>query len=186
MTLAISWTYSESLLFKAVFYVKTKTFDQVCNCTLLYQKNPPLHSLILVCTFIDLVKKIPPARLLCPARLMFFKNFSTCTFISSYTSIRYTRVLGDHFQYLIKTSQTFPGVILCPRPFWLLESEQELHCQTAREILAVKNCQNFVRNYQTYSLTFLVISQEILGALAESLLITLFQHLIIRWFHYNV
>ena len=33
-----------------------------------------------------------PARLLCPARLMFFKNFPTSTFFSSYTSIRYTRV----------------------------------------------------------------------------------------------
>ena len=32
--------------------------------------------------------------------------------------------------------------------------------RTAREILAIKNCQNFVWNYQTYSLTYL--SQEIL------------------------
>ena len=91
VTLAISWTYSKSFLFKAVFYTKTK-FGQGCNCTLVYRKNSPLHGLILVCTFIDFVKKIPPARLLCPARLLFFINFSTCTFISSYTSIRYTRV----------------------------------------------------------------------------------------------
>ena len=57
-----------------------------------FEKKSPLHSLILVCTFIDFEKKIPPARLFCPARLMFFKNFSTCTFIWSCTSIRYTRV----------------------------------------------------------------------------------------------
>ena len=62
VTLAISWTYSKSFLFKAVIYIKTK-FDQGCNCTLAYQKISPLHGLILVCTFIDFEKKIPPARL---------------------------------------------------------------------------------------------------------------------------
>ena len=41
-------------------------------------------------------KKFPPAHLLCPASLMFFKNFPTCTFISSCTSIRYTRVRTLH------------------------------------------------------------------------------------------
>ena len=59
---------------------------------LILRKNSPLHGLILVCTFINFEKKILPARLFWPARLMFFKNFPTCTFISSYTSIRYTRV----------------------------------------------------------------------------------------------
>ena len=55
-------------------------------------KKSPLHGLILVCTFIDFEKIFTPARLFCPARLMFLKNFSTCTFISACTSIRYTRV----------------------------------------------------------------------------------------------
>ena len=60
---------------------------------LILREKSPLHGLILVCTFIDFEKKFPPARLLCPTRLMFFKNFSSCTFIPSCTSIRYTRVL---------------------------------------------------------------------------------------------
>ena len=77
------------------------TFILSCTCIdigpahlLILRKNSPLHGLILVCTFIDFEKKFPPARLFCPARLMFFKNFPTCTFISYCTSIRYTRVLG--------------------------------------------------------------------------------------------
>ena len=36
---------------------------------LILRKNFPLHSLILVCTFIDFEKKFPPARLFHPARL---------------------------------------------------------------------------------------------------------------------
>ena len=66
--------------------------SQSSNGKKLPPQNSPLHSLILVCTFIDFEKILPPARLFCPARLMFFKNFSTCTFISVSTSIRYTRV----------------------------------------------------------------------------------------------
>ena len=65
----------------------------------------------MTCTIIDFPENFHPARLLifqkifplhvylglfCPARLMFSKNFPTCTFISSYTSIRYTRV-SDQF-----------------------------------------------------------------------------------------
>ena len=46
--------------------------------------------------FIDFEKILPPARLFCPARLMFFKNFPTCTFILYCTSIRYTRVYKNH------------------------------------------------------------------------------------------
>ena len=61
---------------------------------LILRKKSPLHGLILVCTFIDFEKKFPPARLFCPACLMFFKNFSTCTFILACTSIQYTRVPG--------------------------------------------------------------------------------------------
>ena len=75
-------------------------------------KNFPLHSLILVCMFIGFEKKFPPAHLFhpmwtalfwsacllilreispctalfCSARLMFYENFPTCTFNSSYTS----------------------------------------------------------------------------------------------------
>ena len=67
--------------------------SQSSNGKKLPPQNSPLHSLILVCTFIDFEKILPPARLFCPARLMFFKNFSTCTFISACTSIRYTRVV---------------------------------------------------------------------------------------------
>ena len=90
---------------------------------LILRKKSPLHDLIWVCTFIDFGKKFPPARLFhpariklldryctfidfpenfppaClfgPARLIFFKNFPSCTFISSYTSIRHTRV-GTYF-----------------------------------------------------------------------------------------
>jgi hypothetical protein len=37
---------------------------------LILRKNPPLHGLILVCMFIDFEKKIPPARLFHPARLL--------------------------------------------------------------------------------------------------------------------
>ena len=63
----------------------------------------------MTCTIIDFLENFHPARLLifqkifplhyyfvlfCPARLMFSKNFPTCTFIWSYTSIRYTRVSG--------------------------------------------------------------------------------------------
>ena len=59
---------------------------------LILRKKSPLHGLILVCTFIDFEKKFPPVRLFCPARLLFFKNFPTCTFISYCTSIQYTRV----------------------------------------------------------------------------------------------
>ena len=44
------------------------------------------------CTFIDFTEFFPPARLFCPACLMFFKNFPTCTLIPHCTSIRYTRV----------------------------------------------------------------------------------------------
>ena len=59
---------------------------------LILRKKSPLHGLILVCTFIDFEKKIHTARLFCPAHLMFFENFSTCSFIWSCTSIWYTRV----------------------------------------------------------------------------------------------
>ena len=59
---------------------------------LILRRNSPLHGLILVCNFIDFKKIFHPARLFCPARLIFFKNFPTCTFISYCTSIRYTRV----------------------------------------------------------------------------------------------
>ena len=48
--------------------------------------------LIPPCTFIDFAENFPPARLFRPARLMFSKNFPTCTFILPYTSIRHTRV----------------------------------------------------------------------------------------------
>ena len=47
---------------------------------------------ISTCTFIDFVENNHPARLFRPARLMFSMNFSTCTFILPYTSIRHTRV----------------------------------------------------------------------------------------------
>ena len=66
--------------------------SQSSNGKKLPTQNSPLHGLILVCTFIDFEKILPPARLFCPACLMFFKNFSTCTFILACTSIRYTRV----------------------------------------------------------------------------------------------
>ena len=39
---------------------------------LILREKSPLHGLILVCTFIDFEKIFPPARLFCPARLMFF------------------------------------------------------------------------------------------------------------------
>ena len=68
----------------------------------LLRKNSPLHDLISVCKFIDFEKKFPPARLFCPASLMFFKNFSTCTFISSCTSIRHTRV-HPYFHLVLKS-----------------------------------------------------------------------------------
>jgi hypothetical protein len=37
---------------------------------LILRKNYPLHGLILVCTFIDFEKKLPPARLFHPACLL--------------------------------------------------------------------------------------------------------------------
>ena len=67
-------------------------YQVLCTFNDFPDKKSTLHGLILVCTFIDFEKKFPPARLLCPTRLMFFKNFSSCTFIPSCTSIRYTRV----------------------------------------------------------------------------------------------
>ena len=41
-------------------------------------------------------RKFSPARLFSPVRLLFSKNFPTCTFISPYTSIRHTRVYGTY------------------------------------------------------------------------------------------
>ena len=64
----------------------------------------------MTCIIIDFPENFHPARLLifqkifplhvylglfCPARLMFSKNFPTCTFIWSYTSIWHTRVVFD-------------------------------------------------------------------------------------------
>ena len=46
--------------------------------------------------FIDFPEIFPPARLFRPARLVFSKNFPTCTFISPYTSIRHTRVFNEN------------------------------------------------------------------------------------------
>jgi hypothetical protein len=42
---------------------------------LILRKKSPLHGLILVCTFIDFEKKIPPARLFHPARLLVCSKF---------------------------------------------------------------------------------------------------------------
>ena len=42
--------------------------------------------------FIDFPENFPLARLFRPARLMFFLEFPTCTFILPYTSIQHTRV----------------------------------------------------------------------------------------------
>ena len=47
----------------------------------------------LPCTFINFEKKNPPyMALFGSARLMFFNNFPTCTFILPYTSIRHTKI----------------------------------------------------------------------------------------------
>jgi hypothetical protein len=67
----------------------------ILACTLIvFEKKLPLHvySILhgywyLPCTFINFEKKIPLPR------LMFFKNFPTCTFILPYLSIWHTRVL---------------------------------------------------------------------------------------------
>ena len=42
---------------------------------LILRKKSPLHGLILVCTFIDFEKKLPPARLFHPARLFVGSKF---------------------------------------------------------------------------------------------------------------
>ena len=65
-------------------------------------------------------EKIPPCTaLFWSARLMFSKNFPTCTFISSYTSIWYTRLSWIFFQgQQIFSSFTF---IPCLRLFHTLE-----------------------------------------------------------------
>ena len=96
------------------------------------RKNFPLHGLILVCTFIAFEKKKSPLMFIpsckcigiCPAallilrkispctaliwsaRLMFFKNFPTWTFISSYRSIR-EKVVKTQIDY-------FPNCPCCP------------------------------------------------------------------------
>ena len=80
--------YLNALVHSGFFIESTQ-----CGCTFFnFEKKFPLHCLILVCTFIDFEKKFPPVRLFCPARLMFFKNFPSCMFILSYTSIWYIRV----------------------------------------------------------------------------------------------
>ena len=55
--------------------------------------NSPLHVYFPPAWLLIFQENFPTARLFCPARLMFFKNFPTCTFIPYCTkSIRYTRV----------------------------------------------------------------------------------------------
>ena len=66
-----------------------------------WEKNPPARLFFYVCKgicparLLILRKKNPPCTALFgSARLMFFKNFPTCTFIWPYTSIRHTRVVS--------------------------------------------------------------------------------------------
>ena len=61
--------------------------------TILYIYQP-FKKKIPTCTIIDFPENFPPAHLFCSACLMVFLSIfpRTCTFISSCTSIRYTRV----------------------------------------------------------------------------------------------
>ena len=64
-----------------VFLTFTHEISQLRSSTLVYRidvharlltlrKNFPLHGLILVCTFIDFEKTLPPVRIFHPARLL--------------------------------------------------------------------------------------------------------------------
>ena len=80
------------------------------------------------CTFIDFPENFHPARLFRPARLMFSKNFPTCEFILSYTSIRYTRVLWPLATWAQNWIADWSTILLTILQYYERQTKLEMVC----------------------------------------------------------
>ena len=104
-----------SILVWAFWKLKLKVLKYSRNCSLQYTLIPwslkKCDTPYCICLMFFLEK-------FSPACLMFVKNFPICTFISSCTSIRYTRVYNGHWEISIPFI-TWLTLILAWIQFWI-------------------------------------------------------------------